>query len=268
MRRLGAVLAALMLGGCATAPSAAAKPLFESPPSSPPPPSFAPPPSRAPVESPLSAALQARIPQFAEPPLPIPVRLPPGPEAGWFTHIPTTQPVAFITIDDGQVKHPLAVPLLRAAKVPVTLFLEVDAIKDDPGYFRKLRAAGATIEAHTISHPELKGRSYAYQKHEICDGADRLAALYGQRPTLFRPPFGDKDRTTLRVVKDCGMKAAFFWTATGNDGKVWYQGEHRIQPGDVILMHFRKRFPDDFLAILTAIHAAGLTPARLEDYIP
>jgi hypothetical protein len=43
---------------------------------------------------------------------------------------------------------------------------------------------------------------------------------------------------------------------------------HKVQPGDIILMHFRPRFVDDFLAVLKAIHKAGLTPARLEDYIP
>jgi hypothetical protein len=43
---------------------------------------------------------------------------------------------------------------------------------------------------------------------------------------------------------------------------------HKVQPGDIILMHFRPRFVDDFLAVLGAIHRAGLTPARLEDYIP
>ena len=32
-------------------------------------------------------------------------------------------------------------------------------------------------------------------------------------------------------------------------------------------MHFRPAFPDDFVAALTAIKAAGLTPALLEDYV-
>jgi hypothetical protein len=33
-------------------------------------------------------------------------------------------------------------------------------------------------------------------------------------------------------------------------------------------MHFRPAFIADFLAVLKAIKEAGLTPARLEDYIP
>jgi hypothetical protein len=49
---------------------------------------------------------------------------------------------------------------------------------------------------------------------------------------------------------------------------VAYQtAEHRIHPGDIILMHFRPAFTSDVLAALNAIHNAGLTPALLEDYV-
>ncbi|MDY7089224.1 MAG: polysaccharide deacetylase family protein [Actinomycetota bacterium] len=216
----------------------------------------------------LPAALQARMPRFAPPPAPTKVTLPGNGTAGWFSRIPTDQKVAFITIDDGWEKNPLAAQLFRAADVPITLFLEVNAIADNPDHFRTLQQTGATIQNHTISHPVLKGRSYAFQKHEICGGADKLGQLYGKRPTLFRPPGGAHDATTLRAAHDCGMKAAFFWKEATNKGKVFYQGKKVVQPGDIILMHFRPRFVDDFLAVLNAIHKAGLTPARLEDYIP
>ncbi|WP_250009963.1 polysaccharide deacetylase family protein [Actinoplanes sp. M2I2] len=216
----------------------------------------------------LPANLRGRVPEFAPAPPATKVELPTDGTAGWFSRIPTTQRVAFITIDDGWVRHPLALKLLQAADVPVTLFLETDAIRSDPRFFGRLESAGATIENHTISHPDLKGRSYAAQKHEICGGADQLAGFYGRRPTLFRPPFGTHDATTLRAAHDCGMKAAFSWKATTNKGKVRFQDGPGVKPGDIILMHFRDRFPDDFLGVLQAIHKAGLIPARLEDYIP
>ncbi|GAA3266189.1 polysaccharide deacetylase family protein [Dactylosporangium vinaceum] len=215
----------------------------------------------------LSAALLARVPHFAAPPAPQPVSVPAGPSAGWYSAIPTTQPVAFITIDDGWTKDPHALDLFKAAHVPITLFLEINAIKSDPGYFTQLQQAGAVIEAHTISHPELKGKSYDVQKHEICGSADELGRLYGRRPLLFRPPFGDKDATTLRVVHDCGMKAAFFWRETTDKGIVRYQAGQQVKAGDIVLMHFRPAFVDDFLAVLKAIADAGLTPASLESYI-
>ncbi|WP_127506975.1 polysaccharide deacetylase family protein [Actinoplanes solisilvae] len=267
MNKLRTATAALLLSvlvGCAggdhLVTSKSAPPLPQSP--------AATPTTEATVPSGLPANLLARIPKFAEPPAPTKVTLPTDGTAGWFSRIPTNEKVAFITIDDGWVKHPQALELFRAADVPVTLFLEVNAITSDPGYFARLRDAGATIQDHTISHPNLKGRSYAAQKREICGGADKLAQMYGTRPTLFRPPFGSHDATTLKVVHDCGMKAAFYWKETTNKGKVFYQEKHVVQPGDIILMHFRDRFPDDFLAVLNAIHKAGLTPARLEDYLP
>ncbi|MEV4405673.1 polysaccharide deacetylase family protein [Actinoplanes sp. NPDC049598] len=216
----------------------------------------------------LPANLRGRIPQFPPAPPAEKVTLPPGDAAAWFSRIPTTQKVAFITIDDGWEKNPLALKLFQASNVPITLFLEVNAIKDNPDYFKPLQAAGATIEDHTISHPNLKGKSYAFQRREICGGADQLAQYYGRRPIFFRPPGGTHDATTLRVVKDCGMKAAFYWKETTDHGVVFYQEDKTVHPGDIILMHFRPRFVDDYLAVLNAIHKAGLTPACLEDYIP
>ena len=208
-----------------------------------------------------------RLPLFGPVPLAVPVGVASGPSASWFSAIPTTQKVAFITIDDGFTKDPKFIDVLRESHVRVTLFLEINAIKDNPEYFRQLEAAGAVIEAHTISHPELIGTSYDFQKHEICGSADQLAALYGRRPLLFRPPYGDKDATTLRVVHDCGMKAAFFWKETINAGIVRFQVGSKVQPGDIMLMHFRPTVVQDFIAGLQAIKDAGLTPALLEDYV-
>lgn len=231
-------------------------------------PSAPPPDPAADALAALPANLRSRIPRFPPPPEPEKVTLPKDGTAGWFSSIPTKQKIAFITIDDGWEKNPQAEKLFQAAGVPITLFLEVDAIKSDPGYFKPLEATGATIEDHTISHPDLRGRSYAFQKHEICGGADELAQYYGRRPMLFRPPGGSHDATTLKVVHECGMKAAFYWKETTDHGVVFFQEGHTVQAGDIILMHFRPRFVDDFLAVLNAIHKAGLTPARLEDYIP
>jgi peptidoglycan/xylan/chitin deacetylase (PgdA/CDA1 family) len=149
----------------------------------------------------------------------------------------------------------------------VALFLTINAVRDNLGYFTTLQAAGADIEAHTITHTSLVGKSYTFQRTEVCGSADQLGQWYGRRPVLFRPPFGNKDTTTLKVTRDCGMRAAFFWSETVDKGVVRYQQGSTVRPGDIILMHFRPAFDDDFLAALTAIHNAGLTPALLDAYL-
>ncbi|WP_432978205.1 polysaccharide deacetylase family protein [Dactylosporangium sp. CA-233914] len=225
--------------------------------------------SGSPSASPSAGVYADRLPRFDK--APPAVRTAAAVEDGalpWVARVPTDQRVAFVTIDDGWVKHPKAAELLREAHVPVTLFLTINAISDNPEYFRTLQDLGAVIEAHTITHNKLTGLSYDMQRQEICGSADRLGELYGRRPTLFRPPFGEKDATTLRAAHDCGLKAVFFWKESVNQGNVWYQEVKVVQPGDVILMHFRDQFVEDFIAALQGIKAAGLTPARLEDYYP
>lgn len=209
------------------------------------------------------------LPRFRDPPDATPVTFPHQPgETPWITHIPTQQKVAFLTIDDGWIRRPEALRMLRAAEVSVTLFLMVNAAREDPGYFRPLQRSGALIEAHTITHARLPGLPYEAQKHEICGSADWLAQTYGHHPVLFRPPYGEKDANTLKAAYDCGMWASVHWTETVDKGHVYYQtGDKRIHPGDIILMHFREAYAVDFWAALTAIKAAGLTPALLEDYV-
>lgn len=214
------------------------------------------------------AYYMARIPRFPPPPPPTKLVLSHTPDSAAFQfEIPTTERVAFLTIDDGMVPHPWALPLLQAANVPVTLFLTTNTIRDHVEYFRALQKAGAVIESHTVSHPQLTTLGYEEQKYELCHAADELGEWYGKRPVLFRPPYGEENADTLRAAWSCGLIAGFDWRESARNRGVAYQRpDHRVHVGDIILMHFRDTFPDDFVAALQAIKAAGLTPAVLGNY--
>jgi peptidoglycan/xylan/chitin deacetylase (PgdA/CDA1 family) len=210
----------------------------------------------------------ARMPKFGPAPAAQPIHVPIGPYAPIYKRLPVTQRVAFLTIDDGWFQLPNDPQLMRDAHIPFTMFLIGPVAAKNPGFFTQLETAGGVVEDHTITHPELKGKSYEFQRHEVCDARTSLEHTFSTTLHLFRPPFGDYDQTTLRAVHDCGLKAAFYWSETVNNGAVAYQtAEHQIHPGDIILMHFRPAFTNDVLAALTAIHNAGLTPALLENYI-
>jgi peptidoglycan/xylan/chitin deacetylase (PgdA/CDA1 family) len=214
-----------------------------------------------------TAALLARLPSFAAPPVPVPIAVTARATAPIYSRLPVTQPVAFLTMDDGIVQDPVDLTMMRAAHIRFTMFLIGPVAAKNPAFFRELVADGGVIEDHTLTHPILRGRPYAYQRHEICGAKTLLTNTFGPAPVLFRPPFGDYDANTLRAVHDCGLRAAFFWSETVRNGKVFYQTSvHRIRAGDILLMHFRDTFPQDLLAALNAIHQAGLTPALLTDY--
>jgi peptidoglycan/xylan/chitin deacetylase (PgdA/CDA1 family) len=228
----------------------------------------APTPAGSPTGTPGANPYLAKVPKFGPPPVPQPITVPTGPLAPIYHRLTVNQPVAFLTMDDGFTQLPEGIELMQAAHIRFTMFLIAPIAAKSPGFFKQLEAAGGVIEDHTIDHPEMKGKPYDYQRHQICDARGTEENTFGIHVTLFRPPFGDYDQNTLRAVHDCGLKAAFHWSETVNNGQVFYQtANHHIQAGDIILMHFRPAFIADVLAALTAIHDAGLTPALLEDYI-
>ncbi|MFG1913342.1 polysaccharide deacetylase family protein [Micromonospora sp. NPDC048898] len=270
------VLALLLLSACTAGHTVHARQITatQPTPSAPPTLSALPTPSASlsPTVKPTPGSLAwyvSQVPTFPQAPPPQPVPLPTTGVAQFWHRLPTDQKVAFITIDDGGLARPPEVAdFVWQAHIPVTMFLNSPAAAEHTDYFRQIQVAGGVVENHTINHTSLAGRSYDYQKHEICGAADKLETLFGKRATLFRPPFGNHDATTLKAAYDCGAKAVLHWTETVHEGKVRYQTPEKVvQPGDVLLMHFRPALMDDLLAALKAIHRAGLTPALLEDYV-
>jgi peptidoglycan/xylan/chitin deacetylase (PgdA/CDA1 family) len=190
-----------------------------------------------------------------------------APLAPVLLRIQTAQPVVFLGIDDGWVQSPEALHWLTTQKLPFTLFLTDDAIKGNYAYFKQLQAAGMTIQDHTIAHPQLSKLTDEQQKAEICGGADKMEGAFGKRPTLFRPPYGDYNAATRRIVSECGMKAVILWHAKVNGGSMQFQGVDRLMNGDIVLMHFRPEFMKDMSAFMAEADKQKLTVSKLEDWV-
>ncbi|MET0132139.1 MAG: polysaccharide deacetylase family protein [Kibdelosporangium sp.] len=182
--------------------------------------------------------------------------------------IQTDKPYVFITIDDGAVKDPGALRLIKESGARPTLFLNEKYFKGHEQFFEDIQnQGGASINDHTMTHPNLRGKPYDFQRHEICGDADAIATAFGKRPVLFRPPFGNYDVTTEKAVADCGLKAIVLWTAAVNDGVVQFQAGDRLRAGDIVLMHFRATFAEDYRAFLDRAKQDGLTPVPLGDFL-
>ncbi|WP_328749758.1 polysaccharide deacetylase family protein [Streptomyces sp. NBC_00285] len=191
-----------------------------------------------------------------------------------FTTIPTRQKIVFLTIDDGAEKDPAFLRMMSELKIPYTAFLSDYLVKDDYGYFRKMRDAGVVLNNHTLHHPYLPALSYARQKHEICGMQDVVEKQYGTRPALFRPPYGNYNEDTLRAAKSCGVRYAPIWNEEVYvDHWEYREDDQKIHPGDIVLSHFRGRedwkgtMPDMVRRFLDKVTAEGYAVARIEDYL-
>ncbi|MFI8190722.1 polysaccharide deacetylase family protein [Streptomyces sp. NPDC085946] len=188
--------------------------------------------------------------------------------------VATRDRVVFLTYDDDAERDPRFVDLVRARRLPVSLFLTDRVVGPAYGHFARLRAVGAGLQNHTLDHPALRGLPYAGQRAEICGQQDKLRARFGVRPRLLRPPHGVYDTTTLRAAADCGIAAVVLWrVSVGGDGALLYtRGEHRLGPGDIVAVD-----PDAGTTglplvertrrLLREIEARGLRVGRLEDHL-
>ncbi|MFM9373452.1 polysaccharide deacetylase family protein [Streptomyces sp. Da 82-17] len=250
----------LLLGGCAGDPT-------DRPERGRPAPSTAP--STGPA---LPRLLPAPSPPREKPRLPRPDGTAVAPSVD---RVPTRDRVVFLTIDDGIAKDPEFARLMRQLRVPFSMFLTDSMAGDDYAYFERLRHGGNRVQNHTLTHPSLTGLPYARQRAEICGQQDRLKREFGQSPTLFRPPRGHFDATTLRAVADCGLRASVMWGVNMQpDGLRYDHGGDRLRPGEIVLFHF---FPADRLGgrtlteltveLLRTITDQGYAVARIEDYL-
>ncbi|NBE53727.1 polysaccharide deacetylase family protein [Streptomyces boluensis] len=191
-----------------------------------------------------------------------------------FTTVPTKDKVVFLTIDDGAEKDPEFLKMMSELKIPYTAFLSNYLVKGNYGYFKKMQARGVGLNNHTLTHRYMPGLSYAQQKREICGMQDVIQKQYGKRPELFRPPYGNYNRDTLKAAKACGVKAVPLWNAEAfADRMDWREWDRDLHPGDIILTHFRGKedwkgtMPDMIRRLLKTVTDKGYSIARLEDYL-
>ena len=188
-------------------------------------------------------------------------------------HVPTRDPVVFLTYDDGAERDPRFVGLVRERRLPVSMFLTDSVVGPGYGHFARLRAVGASIQNHTLDHPALRGLPYAGQRAEICGQQHKLRSRFGISPRLFRPPYGTYDTTTLRAAADCGITAVVLWRASLDaHGELAYpRGEPGLRAGDIVSVPSGETgsltLTERTERLLREIGERGLRVGRLEDHL-
>ena len=207
------------------------------------------------------------VPATPSPPPATPVLTANGSSDPVFYRLHISAPVVFVTIDDGWVRDPRVVDFLHQTGWPISVFLIERAATGAPGYFRQLQSAGATIEDHTFDHPFLNSLGSDRQSSEICRPVHDYPGLFGQAPTLLRPPYGAWNPTTTRVARSCGLSAVVEWSATYFDGRLAISGGTHLRSGDVILLHFDALLYPDLVKLRQILASQGLAVGRLESYL-
>ncbi|MCH9815446.1 MAG: polysaccharide deacetylase family protein [Actinomycetia bacterium] len=186
--------------------------------------------------------------------------------------IKTKNRVVFFTIDDGGVEEAATARLLVRKGIPVTAFLTEEYVSQNPEFYQGIsKTDKQVIQNHTVTHPQLPLLNLAGQEAEIC-GANRwLSDLYGKKPWLLRPPYGESNATTEVAARNCGLDYVVLWTINmpeGGKGRFQYSQGDELAPGDIILAHWRPNLHQDLKRALREIRRQGFQVAALQNYLP
>jgi len=180
-------------------------------------------------------------------------------------------PVISVTFDAswGGDKTLAILDLLDEYDAKATFFLVGIWVDKYPELVREIAARGHEIGNHSDSHPHMTQISESKMRQELKGCSDKIEALTGIRPTLFRPPYGDYDNKVVSVSRDEGYEAVQ-WSIDSLDWKnrgvsdLVKRATANVQPGDIILFHNDSEFIVDALPQILAFykeHGFTMIPA-------
>ncbi|MBQ3562422.1 MAG: polysaccharide deacetylase family protein, partial [Clostridia bacterium] len=87
--------------------------------------------------------------------------------------------------------------ILKEYDVPATFFVVGAWVDKYPESVKQLSDAGHRIENHSNTHPHMPQLGTNQMSNELTACNEKIAAITGRTPTLFRPPYGDYDNNTI-----------------------------------------------------------------------
>jgi len=149
-----------------------------------------------------------------------------------------------LTFDDGPHEMSLLVlELLKKYNVKATFFCIGKNIELHPEILKKVIAEGHTVGNHTYSHSPFFD---FYRKNkviaEIKRTDDLITSVSGEKPVLFRPPYGVTNPSIRRALAVTNHKT-IGWNIRSLDGISEKRNFllnriiKRIKPGGIVLLH-------------------------------
>ena len=157
------------------------------------------------------------------------------------------------------------IDILNHYKVHATFFVVGDWVDKYPESVKALHDNGNEVMNHSSSHAHFSQLSEEQIKADIRACNEKIKALTGVEPTLFRCPYGEYDDHVIRAIRDIGMEP-IQWDVDSLDWKGITADEitqrvlQKVKPGSIVLFHNAAQYtPGAPPAILESLVADGYT---------
>lgn len=142
--------------------------------------------------------------------------------------------------------------ILDKYNIKATFFLVGSWVDDNEKLVSKIYEKGHEIGNHSNTHANTKELSKENIVEEIQLTSEKIEKITGDKPTLYRPPFGDVDNKTLEVCESLGYKI-IKWDVDSMDWKeigpnhVIERVMKSAEPGSIVLFHSNINNVEDYL---------------------
>lgn len=161
-----------------------------------------------------------------------------------FTRLPRATKKLALTYDDGpNDPHTLRLmEVLDKHDVRATFFCIGRHAQQKPQIVRDLVKAGHVVGNHTYTHPNLALQSQTQVRIQLTTCQNVLSDVMGAAPKLFRPPYGGRRPSVLRIAREMGLEPVMWsitcydWKATSPE-RIEKHVKRQLRGGDVILLH-------------------------------
>ena len=132
--------------------------------------------------------------------------------------------------------------ILGKYNIKATFFVVGAWVDKYPESVKALHDAGHEVMSHSNSHAHFNSLSTDEIIADLNTCNDKIEAVTGVRPTLFRCPYGEYDDHVINAVRSLGIEP-IQWDVDSLDWKELPADEitarvtSRVQPGSIVLFH-------------------------------
>lgn len=124
-----------------------------------------------------------------------------------------------LTFDAGWLydQTPALLNVLDDYRVKATFFLRGKWVEDHPDLAKDIFDRGHSVENHSLTHGHMNQMTDEEVMNEMIASTKIIEETTGYRPYLFRPPFGEYDTRTLKILAQQGYPYTVKWTVDSLD---------------------------------------------------
>ena len=98
------------------------------------------------------------------------------------------------------------IDILARYNAKATFFVVGEWVDKYPESVKQLADAGHQVQNHSNNHPHMTKLSDEQMLSQLENCNNKIEAITGARPTLFRAPYGDYDNRVISTTESYGMK--------------------------------------------------------------